>query len=577
MRPEAVQRWARLAPLVLVGLVVLTTGHRFRNGFVFDDKFVIDKGEVIHDPSRALEAFSRHTFFVSSQDQVDGVMHVDTYRPITLLTFFLDASLGGRDSWPYHLTNLLLHIFCVWLLYAVALTLLGRDRWPFALFAAAMFAVSPWTAEAQVWINGRSDPCALAFGLGSLWLALRAKQRCFVSFALGASFLAALMCKEVMLGAAPAVALAPILVDGAATQSKRERLLKTTVPVLAACIAYLVIRHRVLGGMRTHEDLDMVLLALRRLPLLLVDGLHAILIPRPAYLRNMSEEYAALPTWTAWAAAIFVAGLALACLSVRRRAPLLSWSAIWYAGTLAPAAIISTMLWPGFGRYLYVPSAGVVLAVGWALSTAWPRLASSVRRIVSSVAVVYLVVASIFLVQYTSSYRDEFRLYSRAIEMNPDAAYGWGFLGLSLMDVGMTRDAIKSLREAVARAPEEQRYRAHLARALADVGDREGAREIALLGAKDFDGTPEAATFHLTLARTLPTRDADRVAFHLVRCLELRPGRTDCEEALEHLLRDAPDAEENRAALERLLQQPGHARYRELIECRAYDRCEPVD
>ena len=569
--------WRRLAPLALTAAVLLTTGHRFANDFVFDDRFVIERGEVIHDASRIFDVFANHTFLVSTMDQSDGHMPVDTYRPVTLMTFFWDAALGGRAPWAYHLTNLLLHLLCVLLLYRVTLRLCGPDQCLFALFGTAVFAINPWTAGAQVWINGRSDLCGLAFGLVGLVLVLRPGVRGSLPRSLGLCvlFLCALLSKEVMLGAAPAIALAPLLRPEEPEGSLLTRLRSTAVPVLTASLVYLLVRHMVLGGLRTHEDAAMLGLAAQRLPRLLLDGLQAIMVPRAAFLRNLGDEYAGLAGWVSVVAAVAVVAVAALCWRLRLRWSVLPWAALWYAGTLAPVAVITTVLWPGFGRYLYVPSAAVAWVTATGLTKMWPLLRSSLRPLCIAAGLSYLLAAAFFLVQHTGAYRDETTLYSHAVQMNPEAAYGWGFLGLSLKRDGLTPQAVAALRQAVMRAPEEHRYRAHLAHALVDAGRRDEAYELARKGASDFEGTPEGATFQFAMARSL-TRDPVRVVFHLVRCLELRPGRTDCEEALRHLLSEAPDAAENRAALEALLQQPEHRRYREPIECRVFDRCPQV-
>lgn len=569
------ETWRRLAPLLLVALVLLTTGHRFANGFVFDDLFVIEDGEVIHDASRIPDVFVNHTFVVSSSDQLDGVMPVDTYRPLTLLTFFWDSALGGRSPWAYHLTNLLLHLFCVLLLYRVTRQLCSDSQWPFALFGTAVFALNPWTAGAHVWINGRSDLCALVFALLSLLLVLRgAGERPWLrSLGLFVLFLCALLSKEVILGAAPALAFAPLVRPADAPAPLWKRLRGAAVPVAAGSVFYLWVRHAVLGGLRTHDDASMLWLAAQRLPILLVDGLQAAWIPREAYLRNLSEEYAVLPGWVSAVAATGLLAAAALCWRLRRRWPALPWAALWYAGTLAPVAIISTLLWPGFGRYLYVPSAAVAWVTATGLAKLWPLLRPSLRPLSIGAGLVYLCAASFFLVRHTATYRNEATLYAHAIEMNPDAAYGWGFLGLSLKRDGLDEQAVPMMREAVGRAPLEHRYRARLAHALIDVGQRDEARELATKGVAEFDGTPRGATFHLALARSLPARDPTRVTFHLVRCLELWPGREDCENALRQLVTAAPDAAENRAALEALLQQPEHEPFRGGIECEVLERC----
>ncbi len=559
-------------PLLLVVLVVATTGHRFANGFVFDDRLVIERGDVIHDPSRIPDVFTHHTFVVSTEDRPD--MKIDTYRPLTLLTFFADAALSGRKTWGYHLSNLLLHIFCVLLLYRVTLLLIGCERWPFAAFGTALFALNPWTAGAHVWINGRSDLCGLLFGLCTLWLALKTSRPWLRSLALFATFLSGLLCKEVMLGTAPAIVLAPLLARSASAETMPRRLLRTFVPVAAASLLYLFVRNEVLDGLRTHEDQQTLVLAAQRLPILLLDGLQALLIPQEAYFRSMSDDYAVLPTWAPWAAGALLLALALFAWLLRRRWPVLPWAALWYAGSLAPVAVIAAVLWPGFGRYLYVPGAAVCWVVASGTALLWAQLASRPARLaLSASALGLLLVSGFFLVRHTSSYRDDRTLYGRVIAMRPDQGYGWGMLGQYLLLGGDARQAVAPLREAIQRAPEEPRYRLSLIDALLELDQRPEALSIAQKGMREFHADYTVAQFHYALAKILATQDPNAVMFHLVRCLEIAPERSKCQKSLRYLVTTEPNAAAFRMILEQLLEQEEHRGYRALLECRAYDRC----
>src|SRR5687767_13897334 len=156
---------------VLLLLVVVTTSLRFSNGPIFDDVVVLEVSGVIHQPSRAIEAFGRPTMFISTRPVENP--SVDTYRPIPVLSFFLNSMMSGQKLWSYHLTNLLLHAGCVQLLFSFIRRWLGAGKIKAAGVGAAFFALHPWLAEAHVWINGRSDPFALAFALGAALVLLR--------------------------------------------------------------------------------------------------------------------------------------------------------------------------------------------------------------------------------------------------------------------------------------------------------------------------------------------------------------------------------------------------------------------
>lgn len=77
-------------------------------------------------------------------------------RPVSALTFMIDARLWGIDPMGYHLTNLILHLVC-----SITVLLIGvrvfRGDWTMALAAALLFALHPTPSRAVAWISGRVD------------------------------------------------------------------------------------------------------------------------------------------------------------------------------------------------------------------------------------------------------------------------------------------------------------------------------------------------------------------------------------------------------------------------------------
>ncbi len=86
--------------------------------------------------------------------------------PLTWLSLMLDATIYGR--WPdgYHITNVLLHVTNVLLVFVV-LTRMTRSVWRSA-FVAALFAIHPLHAESVAWVTERKDVLCTLFGLLSL-------------------------------------------------------------------------------------------------------------------------------------------------------------------------------------------------------------------------------------------------------------------------------------------------------------------------------------------------------------------------------------------------------------------------
>lgn len=541
---------ARVWPwgVLLAALVVLSTGHRFANGFVFDDEEVIREGSVIHDPSRLADVWTHHTMIASAADP-GHVQSVDTYRPLTLTLFFVDAWLSDRSPIGYHATNLILHITCALLVFALGLVWLGRPRAGPACYGAAVFAVHPWLVEGHVWINGRSDPLALALGLASMLALLRAEAtggaRVTRSIPAGVLFLLGLLSKETLLLCVPAVLLMPAP-HGA--PRRRTDVVHRAAVVLGTSLVYLGVRAAVLDGLRTHRDAAMLGEAATRLPWLLVDAARQALAPGLPYLRSLRDEYASLELSQIALACLVLATVAVLAWRARRAVPLSAWSALWFFAPMLPVAILTTVLWPGFGRYLYLPVAGLA----WGLAELGARAMERAGRpsLLGALAALHVGALAVMAAVSTRDFASSESLYGAAIAARPDVAMGHGWLGIARMDRGDARGAIGPLSRAAGLDPETHRYLIRAGRAALELSDRARAAELADRGIVRFRGRPEEAAYRLLAVNAMVERDPSRAVGHLVQCLRVSPDREDCAGALRQLLRSAPDAAANRSALE---------------------------
>jgi tetratricopeptide (TPR) repeat protein len=509
----------------LVGLLpVLVTLPRFWNGFVFDDVFVIERSDFIHRLENLPRVFGAHTMIASSLDAAVGKPAMDTYRPISIGSFFLDALLSGRSPWAYHLTNTLLHAACC-LLFFTFLRAALRTTSLVPLQATLLFALAPWLAEAHVWINGRSDLFLTVFVL----LALLAQRRALAERSLphallaGAAMLCALWSKEIAVCALPFVALVPL-----ASVSWRERAFRA-LPLLAALVIYLGLRMSALEGMRTHSDGAQLAQALFNLPLLLLDGIFHVLLPTPFSLRNLRDDYATLPRWLSPALGALALLLCVLALRARKRHPLALWALGLALATLAPACMISTALWPGFGRYLYLPALALFTALAdlYESARANPRLARAVSLGVTTA----IACSGALLLDATLAMHDEQTMYSRAFSRAPTQAWTIGFLGLSRKREGHCDEAVPLLAVAEGLAPEEPRYAVHLARCLAELGQLEHARNVAQRGQSRFANTRAEPGFLVAELVTLSPAEHQRAERLISRCLAIEPNRPDCLEA----------------------------------------------
>jgi hypothetical protein len=101
------------------------------------------------------------------------------YRPLTVASFLGDYLLYGKNPTGWHLTNLLLHLFNVTLLWCLVVQVAGsrRSATIIAGAAAAIFAIRPSSPETVVWVSDRTDQLVLIGFLVALLAYLRAEGK----------------------------------------------------------------------------------------------------------------------------------------------------------------------------------------------------------------------------------------------------------------------------------------------------------------------------------------------------------------------------------------------------------------
>jgi protein O-mannosyl-transferase len=132
-----------------------------QGGFIFDDELLLIYNPIIKAP----DGLYRFWFTKEALD----------YWPLTNSTFWLEWRLWKWNPTGYHFTNLILHVFNSWLLWAI----LRKLRIPGAFLAALLFAVHPVNVESVAWISQLKNVLSLCFFLLSIlwWLQAEEKRR----------------------------------------------------------------------------------------------------------------------------------------------------------------------------------------------------------------------------------------------------------------------------------------------------------------------------------------------------------------------------------------------------------------
>ena len=163
-----------LLVLIILGFVVFS--NTFRNPFMWDDEELIVENKYIQSPGSIPFLFSLQYWKYYAPEEKGW------YRPVRVITLAIDHFFWKLNPFGYHLTNLLLHIVNIIIIYFFVLklkTFTKRKNEPRAssfrqhflepaFLTAALFAVHPIHTESVTWIKNRSDLLASIFFLLSL-------------------------------------------------------------------------------------------------------------------------------------------------------------------------------------------------------------------------------------------------------------------------------------------------------------------------------------------------------------------------------------------------------------------------
>ena len=154
--------------------VFVSYAPSLQDGFVWDDTALILRDPLIRSWRLIPEGFNHFLFTDATAS--------DFYRPIQRLTYTLDYAAFAFRPGPYHLTSLLCHAAAAIALLFLAEELLlalgveARKRQLIAFVAALVWAIHPVNSSAVIYISGRADPLAAAFGFLGLYLVIRSPR-----------------------------------------------------------------------------------------------------------------------------------------------------------------------------------------------------------------------------------------------------------------------------------------------------------------------------------------------------------------------------------------------------------------
>jgi tetratricopeptide (TPR) repeat protein len=524
-RPPA--RLRVVLPSAATALLVYLPCIRF--GFVRDDRELIAENPFLHSPAFLGQLLASD--FWASTGGNSGL-----WRPLILLSYWLDGRLSGWSPAWFHAANVLAHAATSGLLAALVLAA-GAGRTA-ALVAGLWFAVMPAHVESVAWIAGRTDVYSALFGLLALGLDARARARGrrWAGWAPLAAWLLALAAKESAVPLFGAIAVAA-WIEGRRRGSRPGGILLWLAPYAAVAVSYLAL-HALAAGVPAATAPSGAGRGGRLAGWTMLPALLSFLLPWSAHGPDWSlglPAGAGSPAVVGGALLHLGFALGLLALILRRKAAAVPVAVLWLP-VLALSALAVARGYLSFGeRHLYLPSAGAAWALGLAVRSGSAALRGRTRDArgtgwrtgVGVVAGGVIVSSAWATMGAMPAWRDELSMYAAMVAAQPSNATGHIGLAVSLADRGQARAAFAEL--AAAERLDSTRYEVPLYRAgvFAQGGDWARALESAERAIRLNPADAEAPVFRATALLRLGRLEELKAALDPLR--RARPGDPDVE------------------------------------------------
>jgi hypothetical protein len=452
------------------------------------------------------------------------------WNPLLWCSFMLDYQFYGLHAGGYHLTNLVLHIFSVYLLFWL-FHHMTVAVWKSA-FVAALFALHPLHVESVAWVAERKDVLSAFFWMLTLCLYVHYTEKPVISRYLLVvfSFVCALLSKPMVITLpfmmllldywplgriqhrktvsdlqdvttvstsharkkpkSNAQTLKKNISSSNATQ-KTERRFAGIIPAWQlwekAPFFFLAFVVAVITFYNPHASDELYLPALQEFPL--VSRLANAPVAFVMYLgktfwpQDMTIFYPFMehiPLWQIIGSALLIIIISVAVIATAKRTPHFFVGWFWFAITMVPVIgiiqISQTTPYAMADRYHYLPSIGMAVLLAWGV----PSFMESDRvrkRILFPAAIIFLAVMGLLSWRQCGYWQNSITLWNHSLQVVKHNYLAHHNMGLALFDQGKFKEAVEHYSEAIRLKPDEAVFRYNRGNAYAKLDRHQQAIE----------------------------------------------------------------------------------------------------
>ncbi len=344
------------------------------------------------------------------------------WNPLLWLSFMFDYELYGLNAGGYHLTNLILHIMSVLLLFWV-FNRMTHETWKSA-FVAALFALHPLRVESVVWVSERKDVLSAFFWMLTLCLyVLYTEKPAFKRYLpVLCSFILALMSKPMVV----TLPLVMILLDywplkrfdsqkgNSIFWQLRE---KSLFFILSAIISFITL-YAQFNPNTAPSKIWPLGLRIKNSIVAFMAYLEKTFWPHdPVTLFAYSGQP---PAWEVIISGSLIVMISAFAIAARKRFPCLFTGWLWYAITIAPVTgIIQIGMFGSLltsDRYTYLPFIGIAIMASWGIPQLFKN--NNIRkRILFPASIAALAVLAFLTWQQCSYWKNSFELANHDLQV----------------------------------------------------------------------------------------------------------------------------------------------------------------
>lgn len=392
--------------------------------------------------------------FWRSLDRTFGLSY---YRPVLMMSFVIDANIGGQDPSTYRLTNILIHILASVFVYVFFRVLRFSELK--SLIFSLIFILHPVIVPSAAWISGRNDSLVTLFAIISFICFIRFKEDksslawLYLPFHLF-TYWSGLFTKEIT-AMLPFLAIAYILLV-----RKEKKVINTkNIALLAGWgllgFIWFVKRHSVISKIDNPDEVGLSAF-MENLP-----GLPAIFgkifLPVNLYPLSNYEMFSII------SGIVFMAVFTAFVLYYLKKSDsgIMLFGILWFLIFLVPTFFVRIAFVDDFFDYAehrtYLPMIGLFIVIMEALRGAKTDFRKPLPLSIGVVIILAFAARSYF---YIDTFQNRYTFWGGMTEMYPQKARGYLDLGKAYLSDGKYDKARELYRKGLERNPDN--YNMHI-------------------------------------------------------------------------------------------------------------------